>query len=64
MNRSIINNIDALTVKLLQAADAQHEAGDTDAALLSSDAADALLVILDHEALRRSAGRGEAGATR
>lgn len=64
MNRSILNDIDALTAKLLQAADAQHEAGDTDAALMSADAADALMALLDHDALRRGAGRGETGATR
>lgn len=64
MDRLMINKTDALTSKLLQAADAQREAGDTDAALLMSDAADGLLVLLDHDAARRTADQGDAGSAR
>lgn len=52
--------LDALAGKLLRLADDHNDRGETATALLSTDAADALLVLLDHDGLRRTAGQGDA----
>ncbi|GJD33045.1 hypothetical protein PMNALOAF_4326 [Methylobacterium adhaesivum] len=49
------NEVDAVASMLLRDADARREAGDIDGALLFADGADALLVLLDYEAVLRAA---------
>ncbi len=48
---------DALAGAMLRLADERLEVGDRDGALIVSDAADALLALLDYDALVRVTGR-------
>lgn len=57
LNDSHQNDCNALAGALLRLADWRREAGDRDGALLVSDAADAILAVLDHDALVRATGR-------
>ncbi|KQO73453.1 hypothetical protein [Methylobacterium sp. Leaf89] len=47
--------LDSLAGKLLRSLDLHTEAGDDDAALITSDAADSLLALLDLDGLRQRA---------
>ena len=56
LNRDTLVQIDATAAMLLRLSDELHEAGDRDGALAASDAADAMLVLLDLHVLKDRAG--------
>lgn len=59
LDRDVVVSLDSVAADLLRIMEERKAAGDREGMLVASDAADALLVLLDLDALRLRAGRSQ-----